>query len=40
MNVIIPHIICVECHKELIFIEGTKRRTCTDHEIEIKVIDL
>lgn len=42
MNVSIPQVICMDCHRETILLEGTKRRTCPncENEIDIEVIDV
>ena len=37
MNVHIPQIICMDCHREMQLLEGTDIRKCGICELEIKI---
>lgn len=37
MNVHIPEIICMDCHREMRLLEGTNIRICSNCELEVTI---
>ena len=42
MTIHIPHVVCMDCHRDMTLLEGTTTRICPlcEREIKIEVVDV